>query len=243
MLKKLYITTCFLLIASTATAQSWWNSKKVRGNGNVTTEKRTTSDYDGISVGGSFDVILVKGKEGNITIEGEENLIEYIETEVKRNTLQIKIEKGVNIRATRKLIVTVTYADIDKVNLGGSGTIRNEGTIKADDFSVNLGGSGDIKLSIDAKEVRSSLSGSGNIKLMGSTNEFECSIAGSGNIKAYDLETNNLNAVVTGSGNISTNVSNKIKAKVVGSGNIYYKGDPKYTDVKSVGSGDIKKRG
>lgn len=243
MIRKLHITICFLLIASTVTAQSWWNNKKVRGNGNVITEKRTTSNYDGISVGGSFDVILVKGKEGSLIIEGEENLIEYIETEVKRNTLQIKIAKGVNLRVTKKLIVTVSYADIDKVNLGGSGTIRNEGTIKANDFSVNLGGSGDIKLSVNAKEVRSSLSGSGNIKLMGSTNEFECAIAGSGNIKAHELETNNLNAVVTGSGNISTNVNNMIKAKVVGSGNIYYKEDPKFTNIKSVGSGNIKKKG
>jgi len=243
MLKKLCITTCFLLVVSTINAQSWWNNKKVRGNGNVTTEKRTTSNYDGISLGGSFDVILVKGKEGNITIEGEENIIPYVETEVRKNTLQIKIEKGINIKTTRKLVVTVTYSDINKVNLGGSGTIRNEGTIKADDFSVNLGGSGDIKLSIDANEIKSSLSGSGNINLMGATKEFNCSIAGSGNIKAYELETENLDAVVTGSGNISTNVNNKIKAKVVGSGNIYYKGDPKYTNVKSVGSGDIKKRG
>ncbi len=52
----------------------WWGSKRVKGDGNIITEKRKTSAYDGVGVGGSFDVVLVKGKEGNLTIEGEKNL-------------------------------------------------------------------------------------------------------------------------------------------------------------------------
>ena len=64
-------------------------------------------------------------------------------------------------------------------------------------------------------------------------------LAGSGSIKAYKLNTNTLNANIAGSGSIKITVTNKIKAKVVGSGSIYYRGNPKYTDIKSVGFGDI----
>ena len=243
MFKKITFILLTLTISLSANAQDWWGkSKKIKGNGNVVTVKRTTSDYDGISVGGSFDVILVKGKEGNITIEGEENIIPYIETEVNGNTLKVKYEKNINVRTTKRLTVTITYEDIEKVSMGGSGNITAEGTMKSSDFSVSLGGSGNITLAIDADEVSSNIGGSGNIRLSGNSNEFTCSIAGSGSIKAYDLSTNELFATIAGSGSIRTTVKTKIKAKVVGSGSIYYKGNPSKIDTKSVGSGDVVDR-
>lgn len=240
MFKKIILSAFILTISLSANAQNWWgNSKKIKGNGNVVTVNRTTSDYDGIGIGGSFDVVLVKGKEGKIKIEGEENIIPHIITEVKGNTLQIKYEKNINVRTTKRLTVTVPYTDIDKVSLGGSGNITAEGTIKSKDFKVSLGGSGNITLQLDADEVNSSIGGSGNIKLSGNSNELNCSIAGSGSIKAYDLKTDTLKATIAGSGSIKITVKTKIKAKVVGSGSIYYKGNPKYIDTKSVGSGDV----
>jgi hypothetical protein len=240
MFKKIILTTFILTLSISVNAQDWWgSSKKIKGNGNVITVNRMTSDYDGVSISGSFNVILVKGKEGKITIEGEENIIPYIETEVSRNTLQIKYQKNINIRTTKRLTVKVTYKDIDKVTLGGSGNITNKGIIKSRELTVALGGSGNITLTIDADEVHSKIGGSGNIKLSGSSNELNCAIAGSGSIKAYDLSTNTLHASIAGSGSIRTTVKTKIKAKVVGSGSIYYKGKPKYIDSKSVGSGDV----
>lgn len=240
MTKKIILTSLILTISFTANAQSWWgNGEKIKGNGNVITETRTTQDYDGVGIGGNFDVNLVKGKEGKITIEAEENIIPYIITEVKGNTLNVKYKKNVNVRNTRRITITIPYTDIDKVSLGGSGNITNKGTIESDEFKVSLGGSGNITLNIDANDVKSSIGGSGNIKLSGNSNEFNCSIAGSGSIKAYDLKTDILTATIAGSGSIKSTVKSKIKAKVVGSGSIYYKGNPTHIDSKSVGSGDV----
>lgn len=240
MIKKITFILLFIGVSLSSNAQNWWgNGKKVKGNGNVVTVTRTTSDYDAIGVGGSFDVILVKGSEGKITIEGEENIIPYIETEVRGNTLKIKYQKNTNIKTTRKLTITVPYENIDAVSLGGSGNITSKGTLKVNDLKASLGGSGNISLNVDADEVTANIGGSGNIRLEGISKDFTCSIAGSGSIKAYDLETDELSATIAGSGSIRTTVKTKIKAKVVGSGSIYYKGNPKYIDTKSVGSGDV----
>ncbi|WP_439132709.1 head GIN domain-containing protein [Polaribacter sp.] len=240
MFKKITFIVLTLTLSLSTNAQDWWgNSKKIKGNGNVITVKRTTPDYDGIAVGGSFDVVLIEGKEGNIKIEGEENIIPYVETEVHGNTLKIKYKKNTNIRTTKRLTVTVTYNDIDAISLGGSGNVSCMGTLKANDLKTSLGGSGNITLAVDADEVTANIGGSGNIKLEGNSNDLTCSIAGSGSIKAYELKTDNLSATIAGSGSIRTTVNRKIKAKVVGSGSIYYKGNPTNIDSKSIGSGDI----
>ena len=241
-MKKLIITSIVLLIAVNVNAQSWWNSKKVRGNGKVVTKTRTVSDFDGVSAGGSFDVILVKGKEGKITIEGEENILPYIVSEVKGGTLKIKYKKNTNVRLTRRMTVTVPFRDIDHVSLGGSGNVKTDVVIKGDDVKFSLGGSGNIIANVDADNVKTSIGGSGDIKLSGKTNYFKCAIAGSGSIKGYDLETNELKASIAGSGSIKATVNKKIKATVVGSGSIYYKGNPTHIDNKSIGSGDVVDR-
>ena len=239
MKKFIIATVLFSLTFFSVNAQNWGNNKSIKGNGNVITVKRTTSDYNSIAVGGSFDVILIKGKEGNITIEGEENIIPYLETEVNGNTLKIGYKKNTNINTTEKMKVTVTVETVEAISLGGSGNINADTIIKADELSVNLGGSGNINLKVDAQEIESKIGGSGDINLSGNTNEISCAIAGSGSIKAYDLTTKIANATIAGSGSIKITVKDEIKAKIVGSGSVYYKGNPPRIDTKSMGSGSV----
>ena len=237
-MKKQLITAIIILLSLNVSAQSWWNSKKVKGNGNVVTKTRTIDSFDKVSVGGSFDVNLVDGTEGKITIKGESNLLPYIETEVRNGKLKIKFKENTNIRTTKRLVITVPFERIEAVSLGGSGNISVQKRMKADDASFNIGGSGNITANVDANNVKASIGGSGNIKLKGKTDNFKCSIAGSGSVKAYDLDTNTLKASIAGSGSVQTSVSSKIKASVVGSGSVYYKGNPKI-DSNSIGSGDV----
>ncbi|MGY0427280.1 MAG: head GIN domain-containing protein, partial [Polaribacter sp.] len=229
--KKIIVTSLILSIAFSINAQSWWgNSKKIKGNGKIVTINRTTADYDGVSIGGSFDVVLVKGKEGNITIQGEENIIPYLETKVSGNTLKIKYKKNTNIRTTKKLTITVTFMDIKSVALGGSGNISSKGLIKNESLKVSLGGSGNITLKVNTNTIKASIGGSGNIHLNGTAHNLKCSIAGSGSIRAFGLQTDEIKATIAGSGSIKTTVKTKIKANIVGSGNLYYKGNPTHID-------------
>ncbi|WP_405604634.1 head GIN domain-containing protein [Polaribacter sp. Asnod1-A03] len=238
--KKIFLTSLVLMLAITTKSQNWFSgSKRIKGNGNTKIITRSTSNYDAIAIGGSFDVVLIKGNEGEITIEAEENILPYIETEVSRNTLKVKFKDNTNINTTKRMTVTIPYKSLESVSLGGSGSISCKSLIKSNDFKVSIGGSGNIDLKLDSGSIKASIGGSGSIYLEGNTNEFDCSIAGSGNINAYNLETDELNANVAGSGNIKTTVSSKIDAKVVGSGSIYYKGKPSNIKSKSVGSGDV----
>ena len=238
-MKKFIITTIIITLSFSANAQSWWNNKRIKGNGNVTTETRNTSNYNGVISSGSFDIKLIPGKEGNITLKGESNLMEYIITEVKEGKLRIKVKKNTNLKFTKNFTITVPYNEINLVGLSGSGDITNSGTINADDFKISLSGSGDIDLNTEATKIKTSIAGSGNIKLNGNSNTLTCSVAGSGSIKAFDLKTNSIAVSLSGSGNVKTTVSEKIKVRIAGSGSVYYKGNPKKIDSKSAGSGSV----
>jgi len=189
MKKSITLLTTALMLVNITNAQFWGN-KKIKGNGNITTETRNTGNYDGIKCAGSMDFILVPGNEGEIKLEGESNLLEHIVTEIKGNNLIVKVKKGYNISYGRNkgIKITIPYEDISKVSLAGSGDVVNEGTIKSNKLGVSLAGSGDMILNIESKDVKGSLAGSGDITLNGSTGDFKISLAGSGDINAFGLQ-------------------------------------------------------
>jgi len=222
-----------------------WNSRtKVKGNGNMITKNISTTNYDQIAVSGFFEVELVSGEEGKITLQAEENLVEYIIIKVENNTLKMSIENEVWLNPSRghKVLITVPFESLTAVSLSGSGDIRSKNKIKAAEFKSTLSGSGDIHLDIDAKEVTGEVTGSGDMVLKGKSEEFKCTVTGSGDLNATGLESAIVSAKVTGSGDCSVYCSESLEARVTGSGDISYYGDPKKKDTKVTGSGDISKR-
>lgn len=240
MKKTITLTVMFLMLVYITNAQSWGN-KKIKGNGKVVTETRTTGEYDGIKCAGSMDFILVAGEEGKITLEGDSNLLEYIITKVKDDLLVIKTKKGINMSYKNNTIkITIPFKDISKVSLAGSGDLYNKDILKANKLSVSLAGSGDVKLDVKTDFVKGAIAGSGDLTLKGSTNELEAKVAGSGDFHGFGLQANNTEVSVAGSGDAEV-VSNKtLKARVAGSGDIVYKGNPE-KDAKVSGSGSISK--
>jgi hypothetical protein len=241
MTKKILTLLFLSSITLTINAQNWF-SNKIRGNGNIITEKRTTASYGGVHSSGSFHVILVNGKEGEITLDGEENILPYVEVFVEKDVLKIKYKNNTSIRTTKKITVTVPITEIEKISLGGSGKIVSENVLKGENISTKITGSGKIELIVNVENVSTAISGSGNISLKGNTTSLNSKITGSGDVKAYELQAEEVLVKITGSGNIKTKVSKRIEAKVTGSGNIYYMGNPKYVNSKTTGSGSIIKR-
>ena len=231
-----------LIALFTVSVNAQWG-KKIKGNGKMVTIERSVGEYDAVAVAGWFDVNIVDGREGELSLSGEENLLEYIKTEVKNGKLTIKVKKGYNLQsANRKngILVTVPVESINSISLSGSGDIVGKDVLRADDFSATMSGSGDISLSVEADALKTVISGSGDIELSGKARNFEVTVSGSGDVEAFDLNADHVNANVSGSANIKVTANESLTARVSGSGDILYKGDPK-VDSKASGSGDINK--
>ncbi len=244
-MKKIISTLFVSLLCITATQAQWWQgTEEVKGNGNMTTQTRTVSDYDAVSLIGSMDVELVKGREGSLKIEAEENLQQHITTEVSGGRLKISVEKGYSLEPSRNhsIKVTVPVTDLEEVSLTGSGDIVSNEMITSDNFAIKITGSGNVRLPLKARNTSASITGSGDIDLAGSSTDFDCKVTGSGDISAFDFECENVQATVTGSGDIQVYASESLRASVPGSGDIEYRGNPKKEDFKTFGVGSVSKR-
>ncbi len=243
MKKTLLLLVSCALFSSNLTFAQWSGKNKIQGNGTVVSEKRVTMDYDAIAVSGFFDVELVSGKEGDITVKGEENLLPFLKIEVINKVLKISSEKNKYLSTSKgkKILISVPFEEINKVSLTGSGDVLTKKTIKSNSFSVQLTGSGDVILEVESNSVEIDLTGSGDINITGTTEELTTNLNGSGDIDTSKLKAKNVHAAVAGSGDTTVYCIDNLHARVSGSGDIQYKGDPKKKDTKVSGSGSISK--
>lgn len=229
-----------MLISAGSFAQ--WET--ITGNGNVKKETRQVSGFQGVALSGSMNVELSYGSSNTITVEGDENILPYIETKVEDGVLEIKTKNRTGFKTRNKLIVYVSLTKLTEIRVSGSGNITGNGDFSNDGKTVvSVSGSGDINVGMNSfNEMRINVSGSGNVTLKGkSTNNIDATISGSGNIDCSEIQCNDVFAHVSGSGNIKVYANKSIDAKVSGSGNIYYKGSATSLNIKSSGSGKIIK--
>lgn len=233
------ITLSLIVFVSIQVNANW---KRIKGNGNVITETRTTLDYEKITIGGSFDIVLVDGNEGELSIKIEDNLSKYLITEVKEGTLKVRWKKGVNVRTRKGVKITIPFKQINAISLAGSGKIVTKNVISSQKLVLKIAGSGNLDLDVKTTELITKIAGSGEMNLNGNTTKLVCKIAGSGDLDSYSLTTQNLEAKITGSGTLKATVNDKISARITGSGKIYYKGNATSEKVKITGSGSITQK-
>ncbi len=216
----------------------------IKGNGVIKKETRSASNYTGISSHGSINVQVAYGNSSNITVEADENLLQYIETAIENDKLVIRTRKGVNLKSKSKIMVHASLTRLTSLSVSGSGNINGDGAFSnTGKTDISVSGSGNIKLGFDAlNELAVSVSGSGNVDLKGKNcNNIDATVSGSGNVDCGDVRCNDVFAKVSGSGNVRVYANKSIEAKVSGSGNVFYKGSASNINAKTSGSGKVAK--
>lgn len=216
--------------------------KRVRGNGNFTSQERSVSGYEGIESYGSFDITLLPSSRTSVKIEADENLQHYIETYVDNNKLQIRTRHGYNLRPRNDIKITVSGPLFTTISTHGSGSITGRGLLNTNNDNVELrvAGSGNIDVELSASKVDSEIAGSGNISVKGISKEFDGGVYGSGNIRAGNLQTEDSKVEIAGSGNVEIFASNKLDVSVMGSGEVKHRGSAQ-VNTKITGSGSVVK--
>jgi citrate lyase gamma subunit len=236
-LRSLTIAIIILGISHSALAQHW---RTVEGHGKVVTKERKTDSFTGVKVSSGIDVYLKQGNNEVVTVEADENLHEYILTEVRNGILNVYSEY--NIRDAERKRVYVTMNEVNSVKTTSAGDVSGESPIKSDKLELSASSAGNIKLEVNAKNIDIDISSSGDITLKGETDMLRADLSSAGDLNAYELRSKEADISVSSAGDADVYVTDRITARASSAGDINYKGDPKYVDSHSSSAGGIHKR-
>lgn len=225
-----------------STSCYYLGGKRVRGNGNVTTESRSVGSFDEVEAHGAIDVYVRQGEPGPVRIVTDENLQSYILVETHGNKVEISFKDGYNLRPSNKVKAYISSPTYTRLDVSGACNIYGEGKLALNNgLSMQVSGAGDIKMDIDAPKVKAQISGAGNMNMTGQTRDVEIDISGAGKAKCYDLMAENTKVDISGAGSAEVYASVFLDAQVSGAGSVKYKGNATKVSQQVSGAGSVKK--
>lgn len=192
----------------------------VRGSGNKASETRDVSDFKGIQAGGAVNLEITVQENYSVTVEADDNLLQYIKTEVSGDTLKIYTENNINPKS--KMNVKVSMPELNSLEISGAST--------ADVTNVN------------ADSIRLEASGASKIKINGTAKNLQSEASGASSIEASDLTVENADVEANGASKTTVSASSELKADASGASTIYYTGEPKNLKQNSSGASSIKRK-
>ncbi|MEZ5017298.1 MAG: head GIN domain-containing protein [Flavipsychrobacter sp.] len=215
-----------VLLALAISTISFTSCRKhvLRGGGSIVTETRSLADFDEIISNGSIDVEVLPSNRDEVRITGYQNLVSAFKTDVSNKRLYLEYDdQYINIKQDN-IKLTVYTTDMTVFTLNGSGDVA-------------------IPQGANTTYMELKVTGSGNIRMNGgdSLQTLKIRVNGSGNVYTRDTDAKNVEATVTGSGDITLTAHESLDARISGSGNINYWGNPSIVTVNITGSGKVRK--
>ncbi|MFO7575205.1 MAG: head GIN domain-containing protein [Bacteroidales bacterium] len=225
------------LLAITLSAEAQLR-RTVYARGPVTTEERKAGSFHSVKVSTGITVYLTQGNEESIKVEADENLHEYIATEIRGGVLNIYSEFSIRNAKSRKVYVTIK--EVKSLKTSSAGDIKGLTPLVADMLKLSTSSAGDINLEVSAKEIEAVTSSSGDITLQGTADKLTAHLSSAGDLHAFELTVKEAEISVSSAGDAKITVTERLKARASSAGDIHYRGKPKYVDAHSSSAGSIR---
>lgn len=242
-MKKQYLLIVVVLVMALSTLACGvsfndFGINTVRGSGILVTEERPVSTFERIELSGIGMLVIEIGSEEALVIEAEDNLLEYLETSVRGDTLEIGSRERTNLQPTEPISYYLTVKSLDSISVSGLGNVEAPG-METTRFSVDISGAGDVNMdSLHAEQLDVSISGLGSVGIdAGQVSEQTIDISGSGDYNGRNLESRTADVQVSGLGSATLWVTQDLSVNISGSGSVRYAGDPSVdSDISGLGS-------
>ena len=213
-MKRLAIT--LVLAALALSAGCHWRG--VRGDGNITTDKRAILDFTSLNATGGFAIEWTRGP-ASLAITTDQNLLSHIRTEVKDD--QLRVWADGSLAPTRQIKIVLSSDAIKTVTLTGA-------------------------VHLTAKQVAGpalslTLSGAVTIDASGSVGSLTASLTGASTLKATGLDAHEAKVTLVGASSAEVAVAEHLRVSIVGAGSLSYRGSP-VVEQSITGAGIIRRR-
>jgi hypothetical protein len=217
----------------------------VEASDTVITETREASGFDAVEMNAFGRVILEQGETESLTVSGPDNIVSLVKTTVRAGVLTISMKENIVLADPQPddvLTFTIGFQELSGLTVSGLADVEMDG-LEAGRFDLRISGAGRIDLrGLALEDLDLDLSGAGEVILAGSAASADIDLSGAGDIEAGDLEIETARVRLSGLGNATLWVTERLSGEITGVGNVEYYGDPS-TDLRTPGLGHFKSLG
>lgn len=191
-----------------------------KGSGRMAAEARDVRDFRSIDVSSVFEVEVIAQSDFHVEVEADDNLLQYVRTEVRNGELQITLDK--KVRTGNPIRVRVSAPTIQRIEASGASRVKIR--------------------DVNAPEFVADTSGASKIEISGETAELIVDVSGASHVNAAALKAANATVDASGASRVSVNVSGELRSEASGASSIDYTGTPASVRKKTSGASSVTQK-
>jgi Putative auto-transporter adhesin, head GIN domain len=177
---------------------------EITGNGKRELQKRQVAPFTSISTNGAFTIEVTCQKDLSLEIEGDENVLDLVKTEVDNNILRLDNKQSFSISEPIKIRISVP--NLEGLAVNGAGHIDIKG-IKNDKFEIDT-------------------NGAPTITVAGTTKMVDIAANGAGKVDTQNLHATRAVVDARGVAKVDLDVSDQLDVEISGPSSVTYSGNP-----------------
>ncbi len=178
---------------------------KVKGSGILQTEKRDLSGFKKIDVSGVIEIELTAQKDFSVVVETDDNLLEYVKTEVDGDTLKLYTKRGLSPKT--KIRVVIAMPELTEAEVSGVSKLT--------------------AVEIKTESLKLDVSGASRVEISGQARDLKIEASGASKINTENLKVANADVDISGATFVTVNATEEVKADASGASRVNYVGEPK----------------
>lgn len=189
------------------------------------TEVLDCKAFNSIRIEVPVEITLTMGSEDQVKIAGEADDLKLVQVRVTEGMLKVSAErKPVHFQTPVKLYLVAK--ELDLVELVGHVRLTTTNPIHQGSFEITMTGSTEADVKLNVNQFYATLLGDANLVAEGYAKNQNVKVTGDGTYRARNLQSEQADLNISGSGEMAVNVSDRLFVKVRGKGKITYKGTP-----------------
>lgn len=208
-----------IVLMTFAAACSHGILNQVAGSGNRQKQKRDVSSFTSLSTSGAFEIEIVCQKPLSLEIEGDDNILPLVSTEVSNNVLHIKNLRGYSV--LKPISLKISVPNLEGISSSGAGKLEVSG-LKNEKFEIDVNGAPTIKVSGETKVV-------------------DIDTNGAAKIDTHKLHASRAVVDSKGVSKVAVHAADQLDVTVSGPSHVTYQGDPVVNKTVN-GPGSVQKK-
>ncbi|MDR1654297.1 MAG: DUF2807 domain-containing protein [Prevotellaceae bacterium] len=218
-------------------------------NGNGAIEEKTFNFSQNVnkivlerSINIDLQIDSVKSNATELTMQTDENLIEFIDINVRGTTLTVRPKRRYYLVPSAPIVIKLKINELNGIDLSGASTLNISNAFTTNKLDVDVSGASHLTIAdITAHSIVCETSGASEADFSGTANTFNAEASGASSISADRLIAADVVADASGASSIHCAPTNSLSAEASGVSSVTYTGEPKSVSKDVSGMSSVEK--
>lgn len=197
----------------------------VMGNGKVVSDERTVGAFRTVTIASGFTAMVKPGARA-VTIHADENLLSYLETEVRGDSLVVDVKPDTLLAGVSALDVTIFNDVIEGLDASGGSQVDATATPIP---TFKLGASGGSRVNLDSlssTELDADASGGSHVTAAGTATSARAGASGGSIVDLTSVALATLEVTASGGSTVNASVTGSVAGSASGASQVTITGNP-----------------